>query len=147
MPGYVVFAQEKDAKPGPKLEPNPEAKTTETTGTPDTPAKPQAPAFEPMLILVAVFFLFYFVVLRPQKRRQERERQDQLSLLNKNDKVLTIGGIYGTIISVSDKEDEVVVKVDDNTRLKMTKASIGRNITREETLVAEKAAKAQAKSK
>ena len=143
MPRYVVFAQDKDAKPAPNAEVS--AQTTEETPTKEGATGRGFP--EMPFILGGIFFLFYFVVLRPQKRRAERERQEQLTLLNKNDKVLTIGGIYGSIISVSDKEDEVVVKVDDNTRLKMTKASIGRNITREETLKAAKEAKTQEKTK
>ena len=144
MPGYVVFAQEKDAKAAPKAEVS--AQTKEDASTQE-PAKPQSPSLEMPLILGGIFFIFYFVVLRPQKRRAERERQEQMNMLNKNDKVITTAGIYGTIVSVSDKEDEVTVKVDDNTRLKMLKASIMRNITREETLKAEKEAKTQDKPK
>ena len=159
MPGYVVFAQEKDAKAAPKEEPKagpkegpkagPGTEAGEGTATTEQPVKPPSSGFTQELpfILGGIFFLFYFIVLRPAKRRQERERQEQTTLLNKNDKVVTTAGIYGTIISVSDKEDEVVVKVDDNTRLKMLKASIMRNITREETLKAEKDAKTQEKPK
>jgi preprotein translocase subunit YajC len=73
-------------------------------------------------------------------RRQERERQQMMSSLTKGDEVLTVAGIYGTVISVHETKDEVVVKVDDGTRLKMTKGSIQRNLTKEE------AAKAAAKS-
>ena len=151
MPGYVVFAQDKDAQPAPKDKAKAEVGqgTTEEGASTQEPAPtPQGRGFADMpFILGGIFFLFYFIVLRPQKRRQERERQEQMNLLNKNDKVITTSGIYGTIISVSDKEDEVVVKVDDNTRLKMLKASIMRNITREETLKAEKEAKTQDKPK
>ena len=147
MPGYVVFAQEKDAKVAPKIEARPETTEKEGATTQEPAAKPSQPDIGLPLILGAIFFLFYFIVLRPQKRRQERERQEQMSLLNKNDRVLTTAGIYGTIISVSDKEDEVVVKVDDNTRLKMLKASIMRNLTREDALKAEKEAKTQDKPK
>lgn len=145
MPGYVVFAQE---KPAPKAEVN--AQTKEEAATTQEPATKQqapSPSLEWPLLLGGIFFIFYFVVLRPQKRRQERERNEQQNMLNKNDKVVTTAGIYGTIVSVSDKEDEVTVKVDDNTRLKMLKASIMRNITREETLKAEKEAKTQEKTK
>ena len=86
-----------------------------------------------MLIpMVAIFFVLYLVVLRPMKR-QEAERQKQLlTNLKKNDKILTIGGIYGSVVSVAEKDDEVVVKVDDNTRLRMTKRSIVQNMTKEE---------------
>jgi preprotein translocase subunit YajC len=142
MPGYVVFAQDKDAKPV--------AEPKATTGEGDKPTGKTAPpgglgGVEMPLILGAIFFMFYFVVLRPGQKRQERERQNLLSGLNKNDKVLTTGGIYGTVVTVSDKEDEVTVKVDDNTRLKMLKGSIARNITREEALKAEKEQKEKTK--
>jgi preprotein translocase subunit YajC len=96
------------------------------------------PTWELPLILMLIFFAFYFIVIRPSQRRQERERLALLNSLKKNDKVLTSGGIYGTIVSISDKEDEVIVKVDDNTRLKMLKSSILRNLTQEEAARAEK---------
>ena len=66
-------------------------------------------------------------------------------MTEKNDKVLTAAGIYGTVLSVSDKEDEVVVKVDDNTRLRMIKSGITRNLTKEEALAAAKAHAAEQK--
>jgi preprotein translocase subunit YajC len=91
--------------------------------------------FAPILIIGA----FLIIMMMRGSRRQERERQSMLSSLEKNDKVLTIAGIYGTVISVSPTEDEVVVKVDDNTRLKVTKASIQRNITKEQAGAAAKA--------
>src|SRR5665213_3663830 len=101
MPGIVVFAQEK-VKEAPKPGPEAEVKAgpKEETGTKeDAPSpKPTAPNFEIPMILGGIFFIFYFLVLRPQKRRQERERQEQQNLLNKNDKVITTAGIYGTII-------------------------------------------------
>ena len=90
------------------------------------------------LILVGMFALLYVIVLRPAQRSRDRERQQLLTGLKKNDKVLTTAGIYGTVVSVSDKEDEVVVKVDDNTRLRMLKGSIMRNLSNEEAQKAEK---------
>jgi preprotein translocase subunit YajC len=98
-----------------------------------------------MFIPIVLVFLFYLIVLRPMNRRQEQERQKLLSNLKKNDKVLTTAGIYGTVVSVSDKEDEVVVKVDDNVRLKMVKSAITRNFTNEEAAKAAKAPKEEKK--
>jgi preprotein translocase subunit YajC len=92
---------------------------------------------ELLLIMMVVFALLWLIVIRPSQKRQERERQALLNSMKKNDKVLTTAGIYGTVVSVSDKEDEVVVKVDDNTRLKMLKSSIMRNFTAEEARKAE----------
>jgi preprotein translocase subunit YajC len=90
-----------------------------------------------MLPFVGIAVVFLFLMMR-NSRRQDRDRQTMLSSLEKNDKVLTIGGIYGTVISVHPTEDEVVVKVDDNTRLKVTKASISRNMTKEQAAAAPK---------
>jgi len=85
----------------------------------------------PLFLLLMLVALFFFMFIRPM-RRQEKERQTLLSSTEKNDRVLTNAGIYGTVVSISEKEDEVVVKVDDNTRLKMLKSSIARNLTKEE---------------
>jgi preprotein translocase subunit YajC len=106
---------------------------------------PPAGGLELPLFLLAMFILFYLIVLRPANRRQQREREALLTNLKKNDKVLTTSGIYATVVSVSDKEDEVVLKVDDNCRVKMIKGSIARNFTREEEAKAQKAAKDSAK--
>jgi preprotein translocase subunit YajC len=81
--------------------------------------------------MLGVFLVGYLLLFRPM-RKQEAERKAMTSNLRKNDKVLTTAGIYGTVITASETEDEVVVKVDDNTRLRMIKSSIARNITREE---------------
>ena len=90
------------------------------------------------LILIAV--LFYLLLIRPMKK-QEAERQAMASNVKKNDDVLTGSGIYGTVVDVSETDDKITVKVADNVRLKMTKASIVRNLTNEEAAKAAKAAK------
>jgi preprotein translocase subunit YajC len=86
-----------------------------------------------LYMILGVGLLFIFMVLRPAaQRRQEQERLNRINSMEKNDRVLTIGGIYGTVVSVSDKENEVLIRVDDNTKLKMTKDSVARNLTKEE---------------
>ena len=84
------------------------------------------------IVLLVIMLVFWLVVLRPMKRQEAEKQAKLLSTMKKNDRVLTTSGIYGTVISVAEKEDEVVVKVDDNTRLKMLKAAIMRNLTNEE---------------
>jgi len=108
-------------------------------------APPEGSLFSGMLVpLLLIIPLFYFLMIRPM-RRQEQQRQQLINTVEKNDKVLTAAGIYGTVISVSEKEDEVVVKVDDNVRLRMQKASITRNLTKEEAFAAAKAQAAEQK--
>ena len=73
--------------------------------------------------------LFYFLFIMPQQQ-QEKKRRAMIDGLKKNDKVLTTGGIYGTVMSVDAKNDKVVLRVDDERGVKMafTKASVGRVI-------------------
>lgn len=75
----------------------------------------------PMLIMFAI--LFYFIVMRPQQREAQK-RKDILAALKKNDKVLTIGGIIGTIVDLSNDGQRITLRVDDGTRIKFTRSSI-----------------------
>jgi preprotein translocase subunit YajC len=81
---------------------------------------PQRNPLNDILLLAPLFLLlFWFFVLRPAQKRREQEEAERLNSLQKDDEVLTIGGIYGTVVSVSpDKDkDEIVVKISDNTRV------------------------------
>lgn len=78
---------------------------------------PQSPISTMLLPILLVGFVFYFLVFRPQKR--ERQKQQQLiDSIKKNDRVMTIGGVLGTVVSV--KGDEVTLKVDESTNTKIT---------------------------
>ena len=83
----------------------------------------------PMLIfLVVIFAMFYFVMIRPQRKRQN-EQQAMMSSLQKGDKVMTIGGIYGTIESMG--EDSLVLKVEGGTTIRVARTAV--NILKEPT--------------
>jgi len=74
-----------------------------------------------------IILIFYFLIIRPQKKK-EKETKTMLSSMKKGDKVVSIGGIRGTIAIV--KETSVVVKVDDNTRIEFSKNAIAQIIDR-----------------
>lgn len=78
-------------------------------------------------LLMTLMLVFYLLVLRPQ-RREQQSRQSMLTQLKKNDRVVTVGGIYGVVTNVRSEADEVTLKVDEssNTRLKVTLGSIAR---------------------
>lgn len=80
-----------------------------------------------LMPFAAIFVLFYFLLIRPQRREQAR-RQDMLSAIKKNDWVLTAGGVYGVVTNVRREADEVTIKVDEatNTKLRMTLSSVSR---------------------
>ena len=71
----------------------------------------------PVLILV----VFYFLMIRPQRKRQ-KEHQELIRELRSGDSVITAGGIYGRIESVSD--DSVVIKVESGATMRVTRSSI-----------------------
>jgi preprotein translocase subunit YajC len=69
----------------------------------------------------AVFLIFYFMIIRPQNKKQ-KAMQKMISAVKKGDKVVTIGGIHGTVQSVKDKT--VVIKVDDSSRIEFSKSAL-----------------------
>jgi preprotein translocase subunit YajC len=73
------------------------------------------------LPFVAIIAIFYFLIIRPQNKKQ-KETQKMLSALKKGDKIVTIGGIHGTIQSV--KEQTIIVKVDEDTKLEFNRSAI-----------------------
>lgn len=76
-----------------------------------------------VLPLVLLMVVMYFLTIRPQKKR-ELERKAMLANLKKNDRVLTSGGIIGTVMEV--RNQDVILKVDDktNTRIRFVRAAI-----------------------
>ena len=74
-----------------------------------------------ILLLVATFAIFYFLLIRPQQKK-EKERQAMVNSIQKGDKVLTTGGMYGVVVSVNN--DVVVLKVGTNTNIEFVKGAI-----------------------
>lgn len=77
--------------------------------------------FFQFLPLILVFVIFYFLVLRPQARRQ-KELQKMISELAKGDRVVTSGGMMGEVADV--KETSVVLRIAENVKAEFTKQSI-----------------------
>ena len=85
---------------------------------------PQAQTVSPIISLIPfvfIFIIFYFLLIRPQKTK-EQEHRKMLEKLDKNDAVVTSGGIHGTIVNV--KETSVVLRVDDNVKIEVEKNCI-----------------------
>jgi preprotein translocase subunit YajC len=80
-------------------------------------------------LLIIAFVFLYFVVLRPQKRRQTQAR-DMLSGLKPGDEVVTAAGIYGTIVELVD-DDDVLVEIAPSVRVRVARRAIGA-VTRSE---------------
>jgi preprotein translocase subunit YajC len=77
-----------------------------------------------------VIAIFYFLIIRPQNKRQ-KETKRMLEALKKGDRVVTIGGIRGLVQSV--KDDTVVIKVDDQVKLEFSKSAVSNVLERKES--------------
>jgi len=106
-------------------------------GTPEAPPKGDDGKGNPlgglgmMIPFLLILVLMYFIMLRPQ-RKQEKKRQAMLARMQKNDHVVTIGGMHGVIHSVDDTD--VVLKIDErnDVRVRMAKSSIARILTEDD---------------
>jgi preprotein translocase subunit YajC len=96
------------------------------------PAQPNPFSF--LWPLLAIGVIFYFLMIRPEKRRRAEITQMQGGL-KKNDRVVTIGGIIGVVVNAQADSEEVTIRVDDsnNTRLHLLKSSISRVISADKT--------------
>jgi len=69
----------------------------------------------------AIFLIFYFMIIRPQQKRA-KEREKLLSSIEKGDKVITSGGVHGTVAGVEEKT--ILLQVTENVKLKIERSAI-----------------------
>lgn len=82
-----------------------------------------------LLPIVAIFLIFYFIVFRPQRKRQ-KALQEMLKNLRNGDKVITSGGIYGIVAGM--KEDRVHLRVADQVKIEISRSAIVAKQTEDE---------------
>lgn len=85
----------------------------------------------PMFLMLMMFGVFYAVIIRGN-RREKKKKADMLRAVGRNDRVLTIGGIVGTV--VQERGDELVIKVDEstNTKINVIRSAIRQVLTADE---------------
>jgi preprotein translocase subunit YajC len=77
--------------------------------------------FGTVIMFSLIILIFYFMILRPQQKKQ-KERQQLLESVQKGDKVVTIGGVHGTVVGMEEKT--VLVQIADNVKVKYEKSAI-----------------------
>ena len=91
--------------------------------------KSQPSSFPTMIgILAVMFVVMYFFMIRPERKKQ-KDKQIMVNNMQKGNKAMTIGGIHGTIQNV--KEDTVILKIAENTNVKVAKTAISNVITKD----------------
>jgi preprotein translocase subunit YajC len=99
--------------------------TTQTAADPNavTPPPKKQQGWQSFIFLGLMVVLLYFMMFRAPKKRQQQQEQ-MVKSLKKNDRVQTIGGIFGTILDVSDTEVTLKVDESNNTKIKVTPSAI-----------------------
>lgn len=94
---------------------------------------PAPPGLSSMLLpLIAIMVFFYFLILKPQKNKEQALRQ-MVANLKEKDRVVTIGGIHGVVTNVQRDRDEVTLRVDEatGTKVRVSASAIARVVTDE----------------
>jgi len=86
-------------------------------------ADPQGSMISTLVMFGLVFVVFYFLIIRPQNKKQ-KEAKKMLASLKKGDKVQTIGGLRGIVHAIKEKEDTIIIKVDDNAKMEFVRSAI-----------------------
>ena len=96
--------------------------TAYAMGTAPQTATGEAPSpiigFLPIIIM---FVIFYFLLIRPQQKKQ-KDHLSMLKEIKKNDEIVTTSGIHGTIVNV--KDETFVLRVDDNVKIEISKTAV-----------------------
>lgn len=82
----------------------------------------QPSAIASLMPIVFIFAIFYFLLIRPQQKKQ-KEHNKMISELKKNDEVVTSGGIHGTVVNV--KDTTLILKIDENVKIEINRNAIG----------------------
>ncbi|MBN1350223.1 preprotein translocase subunit YajC [candidate division KSB1 bacterium] len=83
-----------------------------------------------LIMMVAIFAIMYFLMIRPQQKKQ-KQHQQMIAALQKGDKVVTAGGIYGVIQGAREKDGVTILKVADNVKIEISSSSIARKVEQE----------------
>ena len=78
------------------------------------------------IMLALIFVVMWFFMIRPQKK-QQKELENFRNSLKKGDKVVTIGGIYGTVCEI--KENSILIEVDNNVKIRVSKQALVKDFT------------------
>jgi len=103
--------------------------TTDTGGDETTTGTSWTSSLLMIGFVVLIFVMMYFFTIRPQRKRQQ-DQSKMIQELSRGDRVVTIGGLYGVVESVS--EDSVTIRVESGTTLRFIKSAIATKITEQQ---------------
>lgn len=124
MRDWFVLGQTLTPSTAPSTPATPVEGTASTVAPASQPAATQAKGpdgFMGLLMnlgpIILIFALLYFFMFRGQ-RKEEKKRKAMLSELKKGDRIMTIGGLKGSVVEIREQDDEVVIKIDESSNVK-----------------------------
>ncbi len=97
-------------------------------GNPNAGQQPNTFGF--FLPIIMIFLIMYFLIFRPQMKKQKQQKM-MLDSIQKGDKIITVGGILGTVAGIKEKDGTLIVKIADNTKIELVKTSVAKVVGRE----------------
>lgn len=91
------------------------------------PQDGQANPLVSLLPFLIIILIMYALILRPQMKRQKEHRL-MLESIKKGDKILTTGGIIGTVVGIRSKDDVLIVKIADNVKVEMSRSAVAKKL-------------------
>ena len=94
---------------------------------------PQAGQGNPLVMfmpIILIFLVMYFFMIRPQVKKQ-KEHQAMLDKIEKGDRIITSGGIYGKVVNVKDDKKTLVVEIAEKTRIELLVSAVGQKVDKE----------------
>jgi preprotein translocase subunit YajC len=96
----------------------------QTAAVPGGASSPWA-SLVPIVLMIAIF---YFLLIRPSQKK-EKDRKKMIDALQKGDKVLTAGGMYGVVVNIKPEENIVVLKIGEGAKVEFAKSAISAKIS------------------
>jgi len=84
-----------------------------------------------LLPFILMFVILYLLLIRPQQKKH-RVHQQMLQTLKKGDRVLTTGGLFGTVVGIKENENIVVLRLTENVKVEVQKGAISAKISKED---------------
>ncbi len=81
------------------------------------------PAFASFIPIILMFLIFYFLLIRPQQKQQS-QHETMIKSLNKNDEVVTSGGLHGTVVGL--KEKSVLLRIAENVKVEVDRSAVSK---------------------
>lgn len=105
------------------------AQTVEVGTDAAAPMPPQEGGLVALLPFILVFVVFYFFLIRPQQKKF-KEHQQMVQSVRRGDKVVTGGGIVGTVSRVDDSNDQLLIEVAEGVKIKVVRSTLANVLTR-----------------